>query len=74
VARPHHPLVVSLVVLLLGAALLIVYDIWVGITSGTESTISWHLWQASREHPIIPALMGFVVGLLFGHFFWQMQS
>jgi hypothetical protein len=67
----HHALLTTLVVLLVGAVALIVYDIYLVATGGPEATISWQTLQASRQHPIIPLLVGFIVGLLFGHLFWS---
>jgi hypothetical protein len=67
----QHPLAFTLGVVLLGALALIVYDVFLAITAGPGATISWQTLQASRQHPIIPLLVGFVVGLLFGHLFWS---
>jgi hypothetical protein len=67
----HHALLITLVVLLLGAVALIVYDIYLVASGGPQATISWQTLRASREHPVIPLLVGFTVGLLFGHLFWS---
>jgi hypothetical protein len=62
---------VILFTLLLGAAWLIVWDIYLFHTGGHEATISWQVLTVSRKHPVVPLLVGFVVGLLGGHLFWS---
>jgi hypothetical protein len=49
---------------------IIVYDFWVYSKAGTEGTISWFVYDKSHEHPMIP----FGVGVICGHFFWQMKK
>ena len=43
--------------------LLVAWDIYADIVGGTKSTISVVLFDAARNHPIIP----FVLGVLVGH-------
>ncbi len=44
-------------------ALIAVVDVWLAIKKGFSGTISWFLYK----HPIIPFLMG----VLIGHLFWS---
>ena len=64
-------LLVSLLCLLVFATVMIVADIILALHGGYKATISWETWQASKTHPVIPLLCGFIVGLLFGHLFWS---
>lgn len=48
----------------------ILYDIWVGTTYGSASTISWVTWTTAQHYPAIP----FAVGFLAGHLFWVQQT
>lgn len=65
-----QPPVVSLCVLLVAALVLIVYDIWLLGSGGSAATISWQTYLAAAKEPIIPLLLGLVIGLLLGHIFW----
>jgi hypothetical protein len=49
-----------------------VYDVWTIENYGVESSISWLIAVSSYQRPLIPALIGFAVGILFGHFWWQL--
>ena len=49
-------------------AALLLLDLWLA-SSGRE-TISEEAWRLALR-PIFPFIVGFVVGLLGGHFFWQ---
>jgi hypothetical protein len=69
--KAHHALLTTLFVLLAGAVFLILYDVYLAWTGGYEATISCQTLRASRQYPVIPLLVGFVVGLLFGHLFWS---
>lgn len=51
------------------AAFLIAYDIWVGLSYGGDSTISWQIAIYGRKYPMLAAFW-FLLG---GHFFWQMN-
>lgn len=46
----------------------IAYDIY-AINKGIK-TISLVIFEISTKYPIIPALMGMIVGILMGHFFF----
>lgn len=51
------------------------YDIYLAATKGWNATLSWWIYYNSLQYPIIPAMFGFFIGLLFGHFFWdQLQN
>jgi hypothetical protein len=50
-------------------ALLTVYDVW-ALTKGYEFTVSSTLLQAARDWPIIPL----VVGILIGHLFFPNRA
>ena len=47
----------------------VLFDVYVFIRGGTEATISWMIFEAAHKYPMIP----FAVGILCGHFFWQMK-
>jgi hypothetical protein len=49
---------------------LLAYDVWAGLTAGTNATISWQIWTYSHKWPILP----FSVGVLCGHFFFTQTS
>lgn len=66
----RHPLLVTLFVILTAATILIVFDVWLYGKGGAGATISWQTYQAARREPIIPIVIAFVVGVLFGHLFW----
>jgi hypothetical protein len=46
------------------------YDVWVGVTYGTDATISWVTWTAAQRYPVI----ALAVGVLIGHLFWVQQT
>jgi hypothetical protein len=47
------------------------YDLVAKFYLGEENypTVSMAIFRVSQEYPIIPALIGLVVGILFAHFF-----
>ncbi len=49
--------------------IIIIYDVYAYAIGGTAATISWIIYQASKEMQMIP----FAAGVLCGHFFWQMR-
>ena len=65
------PALVFLIIILVAAAVAIVYDVWLGRRGGGDATISWHVWTAAKRWPVIPLLTGLAVGVLFGHLFWS---
>lgn len=46
------------------------YETWAIATGQQGQTLSEAVWSASAEYPYLPALVGLVVGVLLGHFFW----
>lgn len=47
-------------------AFIAIYDLYVALTSDYRSTVSYVCMQAALAYPIIP----FLVGVLMGHLFW----
>lgn len=47
------------------------YDIYRAARYGFTETLSYWMLLNSVKYPIIPAMLGFVFGLLIGHFFWD---
>ena len=62
-----------IIIAALASGLIITIDIILAISGGEKATLSMWMYQRSKERPIIPAALGLIVGLLFGHFFWQMH-
>ena len=58
------------IVVLASIFILVLYDVWAYMRGGTEGTISWWIYSQSFEHPMIP----FGVGVLCGHFFWNLKK
>jgi hypothetical protein len=63
----------TLGITLLTVAVIAAYDVWTYAQRGYQTTISYMLLSAARERPIVAALIGLVVGILFGHLFWPQQ-
>lgn len=57
-------------VLIVVAIALGLYDLAIGLTCGSGSTISWQVWTWSQRYPVIP----FGAGVLCGHLFTQMHG
>jgi hypothetical protein len=53
-------------ILLVVAALLGIYDVWVIAASGYDASVSVIIVDWSRQLPILP----FAIGVLAGHLFW----
>ena len=64
---------VSLVSVLILIVWLIAYDCWAFARHGTQGTISWQVYQASQHKPVVPLLVGLVLGLVLGHLFWPQR-
>lgn len=60
----------TLAVLLIGGGILIVWDIYVAVTYGYPATISAEMLRLGKSHPIIPAAVCLILGVLIGHFWW----
>ena len=60
----------------LGTAAIATVDVWLAATA--RATISARILAASRETPLVPALLGLaaglVVGILAGHLFWPQKG
>lgn len=56
-------------VIFVATVLLLGYDVFAYLNGGVAATISWVLYDQSKEFPIIP----FALGLLMGHLFGQMR-
>lgn len=66
----RYPLPITLLVISFAATIIVLYDCWLLARGGPGATISWHTYEASQREPIVPLLLGFLVGLLCGHLFW----
>jgi hypothetical protein len=62
--------IVTLVVVLGGFLFLIGWDIYQGVRYGYYETISFQVFEASSNHPIIPAGFFLILGVIIGHVFW----
>lgn len=58
------------IVLLVVVVGLSLYDLAIGVTCGSGSTVSWQVWVWSQRYPVIP----FGAGMLCGHLFTQMHG
>ena len=52
----------------------IVYDIYAIVNGGTEASISFVIYEWSYRYPILTFFIGFINGLLVGHFFWKIRG
>ena len=52
----------------------IVYDIYAISEGGTEASISFMMYKWSYKYPIFTWVMGFIPGILVGHFFWRIRD
>lgn len=50
---------------------IIAYDIFRAFEYGFNGTLSYWIYINSLQYPIIPFAIGFIFGLLAGHFFWD---
>ena len=62
------PLTVGFIVLVV--ALITLYDVWTLWRRGYNTTVSWNLYIIARRFPIVP----FLVGLLVGHLWFPNQA
>lgn len=56
---------------LIAVIIIIGTDIYLAIKGGFQATLSYWMMLNSIKYPIMPAMLGFGIGLLFGHFFWD---
>lgn len=50
------------------------YDVYAIIEGGTEASISYMFYSWSYKYPIFTWSMGFLPGVLVGHFFWRIRD
>jgi hypothetical protein len=60
----------TLIITVVSVALLLIYDAIAIYFGGTEASISSLVITASYKQPLIPLL----VGILIGHLFWRMKG
>ena len=53
---------------------IIALDIYLYAKGGTKATLSAKLAKKAYELPLLPLMVGLIVGLLLGHLFWQMPN
>lgn len=58
--------IITISILLSVAALLIGWDIYVYFAGENAGMITVVVWKTSRDHPVVP----FLVGVVMGHLFW----
>lgn len=58
---------ISAWVILIFILILIIWDVFLIIIYGPTGTVSWDMWEVSKQHPIIP----FCFGCLMAHWFWR---
>jgi hypothetical protein len=68
-----NPAAITLVVILIACVVLIAYDVYLEYTGGIRATISYHVYHCSLANPIVPFLAGFIIGILAGHLFWNIE-
>ena len=61
---------ITLIIMIICAIFLVVYDVIAIMKGGTEASISSIIITASYQMPLIP----FTFGILCGHFFWRMRT
>lgn len=54
--------------------IVLVYDAIAIMKGGTEASISSRIILMSYNMPLIPAVIGWFIGLLMGHLFWRMKG
>lgn len=64
------PFLLPLLTIVTAAVVIVAYDVWLYLQGGAAATISWQLYLACKEDPIIPWLIGLIMGLIIGHLFW----
>ena len=50
---------------------LIGYEVYALANHEPGDTISEYFWAVSGQYPILPFLLGVIIGTLAGHFWWQ---
>lgn len=66
-------IILTLTVLGIAAAILIGYDFVVAYDKTPGNTISEIVLDFSLKHPIVPFVLGAIMGILAGHLFWPQR-
>ncbi len=53
--------------------LILIYDVYAILVSGTDASISALIINASYKMPFMTFMLGFINGVLVGHLFWRMK-
>lgn len=64
----------TVVFLAIIAVAVIAWNVFALYFWGPQATISRVVADSSRQYPMIPFLIGFVVGFVSGHWFWNIHS
>ncbi len=56
---------ITLAVVAAAIALLLIYDVIIVLKKGGSATISWQMWSISKQYPVIPFAIGFIMGHIF---------
>ena len=65
---------IFLVLVLVSVVSFSAYEIYALSNAQPGDTISEVFWQVSGSYPILPFMLGLLIGVLAGHFFWQRPS
>jgi hypothetical protein len=60
----------TVLVLVITAVLLAVYDVYIIVKKGKYESISAHIIRGSKQYPLVVLLFG----ILLGHLFWSMNT
>jgi hypothetical protein len=69
----RRTVIIALLSVLITTLWLVCYDTFLVLRYGAEQSISWQTYEAARNQPIIPLLVGLISGILFGHLFWPQR-
>ena len=56
------------------AVIIAVYDVWIIKKKGKQASISADIIRMSKKLPAIVFLIGLLLGFIFGHLFWSMDT
>ena len=68
---PGRMVWIFLFIATLSISALIAYEIYAIANDQPGDTISDYFWAVSGKYPILPFLLGIIIGTLAGHFWWQ---
>lgn len=60
--------------IVIAVVVILAYDAVAVMNGGTEASISSLIITLSYKQPLVPALVGWFIGLLMGHLFWRMKG